>query len=625
MASWNTRLGCLLAFSFASSMACSASKEDTNTTALETISRAETKDVTSVNRTWDYYYYRSHLGTSNLANGGFILSPGSWSNEPPQAFPFSIPSTEWLGMEHIGRHPPIPVAVRQGGTPLDLLGLFYGGKWFVDSNINGILDAEDVRYDYGYADHQPVSGNWSGTGVGVFKDGVWHLDTNANGQADAQDTTYYFGSPGETGIVGDWNGDGRSKIGTVTPNLEWFLDVNGNGIWDGPPTDAQFVLGIRGDRPVVFYEGGAEMLGVYRQGGQWFIDRNGDRNLNESVINFGGGAHPVVGSWALMKDSYNALQCDAPYFPPQPPPPQGVFLPRYEEQKCRLRANQAVAHPFGVALPTSTNPNWIWTGESEFRSYDTEYEFEIDYECSSKCADSFWLAAGYNQSRIERGLRRITLSGREVGIYDGGATNKDYVFGVSHEGDRFNHLYTRLLLRMPTDGTISQWAQEAKDMADLLSGAMNTYELATTLKGQSDFTEEQLNVSIEEMDITIAMYEIGSPTETERERETREATLLEWKAVRRSLVALRDGQPLPVPPAGRDRYLENLVTEARKKLDLRRVRASQYLSHLDSIEHSLWQQAQRSSAAVRAKLEARSAKVAASKMGIEQAIARAAK
>jgi hypothetical protein len=44
---------------------------------------------------------------------------------------------------------------------------------------------------------------------------------------------YLFKANGTIPIVGDWNGDGKTDIG-ITNGQKWYLDINGNGIWDDP-------------------------------------------------------------------------------------------------------------------------------------------------------------------------------------------------------------------------------------------------------------------------------------------------------------------------------------------------------------------------------------------------------
>ena len=56
-----------------------------------------------------------------------------------------------------------------------------------------------------------------------------------------------FGMPGAIPITGDFNGDGITDIGGLQDG-EWFIDLNGNGIWD--EGDLWAKLGHEGDLPV---------------------------------------------------------------------------------------------------------------------------------------------------------------------------------------------------------------------------------------------------------------------------------------------------------------------------------------------------------------------------------------
>ncbi len=54
-------------------------------------------------------------------------------------------------------------------------------------------------------------------------------------------------------MAGDWDASGISKIGLFRPATgEWFLDMNGNGQWDGTNVDKYISgFGQAGDLPVV--------------------------------------------------------------------------------------------------------------------------------------------------------------------------------------------------------------------------------------------------------------------------------------------------------------------------------------------------------------------------------------
>lgn len=169
----------------------------------------------------------------------------------------------------------VPVTGSWGGSGKDSVGSFQlapnpsgangdSGYWYIDRNANGAWDgcASDLCLGpFGAAGDLPVAGDWNGNGVskiGVFEpqSGIWKLDFNGNGKWDGckKDKCFGpFGYDGDIPVVGDWDGSGTSKIGIFRPNTgEWFLDLNGNGQWDGCNVDECVAgFGQDGDLPVV--------------------------------------------------------------------------------------------------------------------------------------------------------------------------------------------------------------------------------------------------------------------------------------------------------------------------------------------------------------------------------------
>ena len=133
---------------------------------------------------------------------------------------------------------------------------------------------------------------------------MW-LDENNNGRSDVGDiASSAFGINGGTIVSGDWNGDGRTKTG-VYKNGFWFLDYNGNGIWDGPLVDRLVALGGQsGEIPITgdWNGDGRTKAGVY-QNGVWALDYNGNGQWDGAAIDrfiaFGGAATevPLIGKW----------------------------------------------------------------------------------------------------------------------------------------------------------------------------------------------------------------------------------------------------------------------------------------------------------------------------------------
>ncbi len=101
----------------------------------------------------------------------------------------------------------------------------------------------------------------NGTGLsklGVSTGGSWYLDMNGNGawEGSSIDRVYPNFGQGLTGaipVVGDWDGSGVTRIG-VYWNGSWYLDIDGNGSWDGAVVDhvySDFGSGLPNAWPVV--------------------------------------------------------------------------------------------------------------------------------------------------------------------------------------------------------------------------------------------------------------------------------------------------------------------------------------------------------------------------------------
>jgi hypothetical protein len=160
----------------------------------------------------------------------------------------------------------------------------------------------DCLTTFGLPGDQPVMGDWTGDGrvrIGVFRAGTWFLDLNGNGQWDGVeggDGEYALGLPGDTAVAGDWTGDGVTKLGVFREG-NWYLDLHNLRRYD--PSVPMFSYGLPGDIPVVgkWKAGSAiDQIGVFRKG-RWYVDSNGDRKfqLTDAYYDFGrDGDIPVV-------------------------------------------------------------------------------------------------------------------------------------------------------------------------------------------------------------------------------------------------------------------------------------------------------------------------------------------
>jgi len=140
--------------------------------------------------------------------------------------------------------------------------------------------------------------------IGVFRGGNWFLDSEGNGLWDdcTGNLCINFGSPGDLPVTGDWNESGNTKIG-VFRDGNWLLDFNGNGQFDDCTTDKCITFGLSGDLAVTGdWDGsGATKIGIFRDG-NWALDFNGNGQFDDCTtdrcISFGlPGDIPVTGQW----------------------------------------------------------------------------------------------------------------------------------------------------------------------------------------------------------------------------------------------------------------------------------------------------------------------------------------
>ncbi len=170
---------------------------------------------------------------------------------------------------------------------------------------------------FGQRTDLPVTGKWSAKGndrIGVFRpgNGRWHLDLIGNGKWDTcdWDRCAYLNvyQAGDLPVTGDWDGNGTTRVGLFRPATgEWFLDYNANHSWDGCSKDRCLTaFGTAADLPVSgdWNGTGTSEIGVFRPStGEWFLDLNGNGQwdgcgIDVCVTSFGqAGDFPVVGRW----------------------------------------------------------------------------------------------------------------------------------------------------------------------------------------------------------------------------------------------------------------------------------------------------------------------------------------
>lgn len=102
----------------------------------------------------------------------------------------------------------------------------HSGHWRL---YNGNHELAEM-FRLGFEDAIPVTGDFNGDGkteVGIFRDGFWFIDLNGNGIWDEGDLWAKLGKEGDQPVTGDWDGDGKTDIGVYGPSRDGdFLAIS---------------------------------------------------------------------------------------------------------------------------------------------------------------------------------------------------------------------------------------------------------------------------------------------------------------------------------------------------------------------------------------------------------------
>ncbi|MGL4944262.1 MAG: SdrD B-like domain-containing protein [Thermoguttaceae bacterium] len=122
-----------------------------------------------------------------------------------------------------------------------------------EQSLASSQSAKDVKY---------VSVAWDAT---PMEEMVWYT-RDKSGRVVKKGS---FGASGAKPVVADFNGDGIDEL-AVFQNGQWFIDINGNGVWDGD--DIWCELGSATDQPVAGDWDGDGKLDIGTFGSQWAGD-----------------------------------------------------------------------------------------------------------------------------------------------------------------------------------------------------------------------------------------------------------------------------------------------------------------------------------------------------------------
>jgi hypothetical protein len=132
--------------------------------------------------------------------------------------------------------------------------------------------------------------------VGVTKGGAWYVDTNGNGLWDSgTDAQFlYGGDASDVPLFGDWNGDGVPTPGVKRGNTYYLRNSNTSGV-----ADVAFTFGDPADVPVVgdWNGDGTDTIGVKR-GNVFYLRNSNTSGVADATFTYGAPTDvPVAGDW----------------------------------------------------------------------------------------------------------------------------------------------------------------------------------------------------------------------------------------------------------------------------------------------------------------------------------------
>ena len=148
-------------------------------------------------------------------NPGKVGTPGKLSGPAMQSI-----ASIYAPRPQIGK-------LSQGGTVAN-------AYWQLDKNGTALVAGQptSASFSFGSTEDRFFAGDWSGTGTAkpavYTTSGIWYLDSNGDNVYDTQ--INMGGGATSIPIIGDWNGDGRTKVGIFDSSTQtWTLDLAGNG------------------------------------------------------------------------------------------------------------------------------------------------------------------------------------------------------------------------------------------------------------------------------------------------------------------------------------------------------------------------------------------------------------
>jgi len=191
-----------------------------------------------------------------------------------------------------------------GGAVMRIVPASFSGSLWVAADLDqslwtlpksGTPSLTDARQlVFGMRDGVPITGDFDGDGVtdlGVYLDGEWFIDLNGNGLWDEGDLWAQLGNPGDQPVTGDWNGDGKTDIGVF------------GRPWEGDDRALAHERGLPGAESTITEEPknlppGADQAPFARRTMRYTAEGNLRTDLIDHVFDYGEpGDRAVAGDW----------------------------------------------------------------------------------------------------------------------------------------------------------------------------------------------------------------------------------------------------------------------------------------------------------------------------------------
>ncbi|MCS7238046.1 MAG: SpaA isopeptide-forming pilin-related protein [Thermoguttaceae bacterium] len=221
-------------------------------------------------------------GAGLIGSGGPVEAKWSWH--------LSV-----VNAGHPRQSPPPRATIQEVASRLEAASW---SEWQLDAGLWMIFDLKTgqvlLQASFGRPGALPVVGDFDGDGVhqvAVFVDGLWFVDLNGNGVWDNEDLWLQLGQAGDRPVTGDWDGDGKTDVGIFGP--AWPRDEQAVAVEPGLPDVQNRRQGPPKNLPP---EGSPQVLGTRAMR----LTSHGPLRVDviDHVFFFGGsGAVPITGDW----------------------------------------------------------------------------------------------------------------------------------------------------------------------------------------------------------------------------------------------------------------------------------------------------------------------------------------